>query len=1559
MSVARSNANVISATGYVTITNNSANVPVYFKRDRTTEGTETFTFKVLRSNQYALYSNVESTVTIYDNSIAPTFLVTTTATGSQANEGEAYYVNIYTTDIDDGTRLNWTLDGIDEYDILTPYSGFVLMDNNYANVRVATTEDKNTEGTETISFILLANNTPEVKLGSNVYANITLLDTSIDVTFNVFANVAVVGEGNVVEFRIETTGLKTGEILNYAVSGITQADLATGSVLGKIKHNSYNNGLSGNANVVYRIAKDKSTEGTETMTFIVLADSKYSLTQNVTANVLVTDNSRAPVYALTSNVLSVEENSTVQFNLLVENVDNNTSYSYVIEGVNSSDIVGGVTSGDLTIISTDGGLTGSANLNVRLTPDRITEGTESLIFKVLSNPLLLLNTNLSAAVTVIDTSKYPTISATANRTSVTEGGAVLFNITTTDVPAGSQLIYYIDNILDVNTHISTSSYTAREGTFTVNSLGLANIVILMKEDFTTEGTETLTLTIPANVTLNTDGLTSVVTIQDSSLTPELTLTTSVNPVSEGSQVTITFTGSRIPPGQTISWSITQNAADVTPTSGTVTMSANPSWPTTTGSVTLTAVADNTTEGGQDFILTTGAVSAINLSAQTITVNIDDTSQTPLAPEDPIPPTPIVVGCSDSDILQTIGSRGPGWYIFDIDCGNFTGLLTLNLNFLSGYDLAELEWNGVTATTGFARGAQSISINKSSSVPNSVRLQVNRLTATGWNAVTHAGAINATNQWKGTGWGITSISCPAVAPYVPPVYSYGDDLGDGTVFCPVSFNGIALQPVTVENDRMTLTGSLNGAPVWGNNSFGFTADSDLRRAAVHAGLLLPGQTGVISITSTGYKSNFPGSTSNGVTSSGHPGWCAVQLNLISAEPFYSVSPSTTTISENTILTFNVTTAGVASGTTLYYTITGIQKTDYSAGQNTPLTVDYSSYGDIQSRASLIAAQINYFYLKFMGRFPNQSELNLYTEQVYVGDKTLGEQETVIANLPEAQNVYVPPTRVDGLYRKGYNGYMNDVPSYFDNRSSVHEAVQSGALSMGEFAGGNNFSYQWLGFFKPTVSGVHTFFTTSDDCSFVWIGSNAESGYTVGNSLVNNNGTHPPRTITGSINLTAGTYYPIRIQFGENSGGEAFSFGFTPPGGSSITDLTGYTSHFSQTKSFELPAQRSGSLTITNGAGSISGIVIADELSEGVELLSLQLRTGSTTGPVVFNAPTVTITDSSTTRTGRYTINSYNDLNYSTGDTAFIEGERIYWKIEANSVPNGTVLYYSISGVTELDLAEPLRTSSGTLLGDNYPITTTWATNPSLTAAQRTLATYYAGVVNNWYLKYFGRFADQGGLDYWVGFLIPVPGYSHQSVTAIENTIKTSGEAAGIGVTPLESGYTVVYNGRADFSTYIIIDEVFDSDNILMTLRESSSSTSPVVAVSRSVVLGELARGPGSPIVTLQSVALNNDVPFTITGGKPYDGVNVYTNASLTTAIPFTGTKNISHPFYLDENGAITGLGQALNYQTIPITAAKDFWFKFNAISTPFKVTYTPLASGSGSGNFGGTGNEEFQ
>ena len=182
----------------------------------------------------------------------------------------------------------------------------------------------------------------------------------------------------------------------------------------------------------------------------------------------------------------------------------------------------------------------------------------------------------------------------------------------------------------------------------------------------------------------------------------------------------------------------------------------------------------------------------------------------------------------------------------------------------------------------------------------------------------------------------------------------------------------------------------------------------------------------------------------------------------------------------------------------------------------------------------------------------------------------------------QNVKNSGFLVSGLYYQIYNGYFNDDLTFFDSASYLFPSGSTGfssdftniGLSTNQKIQSNQnltyFSVQWTGYLTTPsgTSGTWTFSSTSDDSSYIWIGNNALSGYTTGNSLINNGSLHPNQIITNTITLSASTTYPIRIMYGQSMGNYDISVRFTPPGGTSKTNGNGY--YFSgQINSFDVP------------------------------------------------------------------------------------------------------------------------------------------------------------------------------------------------------------------------------------------------------------------------------------------------------------------------------------------------------------------------------------------------------
>jgi hypothetical protein len=167
-----------------------------------------------------------------------------------------------------------------------------------------------------------------------------------------------------------------------------------------------------------------------------------------------------------------------------------------------------------------------------------------------------------------------------------------------------------------------------------------------------------------------------------------------------------------------------------------------------------------------------------------------------------------------------------------------------------------------------------------------------------------------------------------------------------------------------------------------------------------------------------------------------------------------------------------------------------------------------------------------------------------------------------------NVTMADTGIDRTpgfqFRTFPQGYHNEDPTFFNrntplvtgfitNFTNLTTATNSTYVVNGS---PTYFSVEWFGYFYAPTTGTYTFTLGSDDGSYLWMGSTALSGYTTGNTVVNNGGAHGVVYVSGNIVLTANTYTAFRVQFGEIGGGKDCQCSFSGPGIATTNNFAGY-------------------------------------------------------------------------------------------------------------------------------------------------------------------------------------------------------------------------------------------------------------------------------------------------------------------------------------------------------------------------------------------------------------------
>jgi len=223
-------------------------------------------------------------------------------------------------------------------------------------------------------------------------------------------------------------------------------------------------------------------------------------------------------FELSSSRATVNEGDNLTITLLTTSVDGGSTFDYTITGISQSDLSAGNITGTFTVDNQSG------SIALTIAEDAVSEGVETLTIDlddVVCDPI---------SVTINDTSTTPapTYTLSAN-TPVDEGDTVVFTLTTTNVAAGTILPFTITGISsdDINENLT--------GNFTVNN-NTAQTIVSLVNDNTTEGTETMTLS------LNNGGASQSVTINDTSILVGTVLINSGSYSVSTNNITGDFTG---------------------------------------------------------------------------------------------------------------------------------------------------------------------------------------------------------------------------------------------------------------------------------------------------------------------------------------------------------------------------------------------------------------------------------------------------------------------------------------------------------------------------------------------------------------------------------------------------------------------------------------------------------------------------------------------------------------------------------------------------------------------------------------------------------------------------------------------------------------------------------------------------------------------------------------------------------------------------------------------------------------------------------------------------------
>jgi hypothetical protein len=846
-----------TSSGSFNIASNSGSFLVTPTADLTTEGAESFTVSIRSGSTSGSILATSSSVTINDTSQAPTYSVTPAA--SSVNEGSSLTFNVSGTNITNGTYY-WTIENQTSSagDFGTTSGSFTITSNS-GSFSVTPTADLTTESAESFTVSIRSGSTSGTVLATS--SSVTINDTSTTPapTYSVAPAASNVNEGSSLTFNVSGTYIVNGTY--YWTVNSNAGDFGTSSGSFTITSNSGSFSVTPTA--------DLTTEGAESFTVSIRSGSISGSILATSSSVTINDTSLTPppTYEFSSsNPTSLNENTLRSFSVDTTRVSNGTTLYWTIGHGTTVAADFSADSGSFTINSNTG------SFSIFVSDDYATEGAQTFNIAIRTGSITGTPVASTGTITINDTS-VPTYSVTPAASSVNEGSSLTFNVSGNGIPNGTYYWRYEANTADgADVSLQGSSFTIN------NNSGSFNVTATA--DLTTEGSQTFAVTVRSgNVNGTLLATSSLVTIIDTSTTPvpTYTVTPAASNVNEGGSLTFTIGGTNIVNG-TYYWSIyniTTQSNDFSVVSAAVQITNN------SGSFTVGPISDATTEGAQTFqvYLYDGF---LNLLANSSTVTINDTSQTPV-PTYSLTPAATSVN-EGSSLNFTVGGTNivNGIYYWIV-----THNYTEQADFSSG-----VTYGSVIITNN--TGAFSVTAAADLKTEGAESFTVDLFSDASYNVFLASSGLITIND--------TSTSPPPEYSITPAATSV--DEGSSLTFT-----------VTAKN-----VANPNASLYWILGNFaGGTASADFT-GALYGTLAMSNGTGTVTITA---KADFldegaqtfkvtikPSSTSTTILATSSE----ITINDTSV-PTYSLNPVAATVNEGSGVKFNVTGNGITSGT--YY------------------------------------------------------------------------------------------------------------------------------------------------------------------------------------------------------------------------------------------------------------------------------------------------------------------------------------------------------------------------------------------------------------------------------------------------------------------------------------------------------------------------------------------------------------------------------------------------------------------------------------------------------------------
>ena len=1136
-----------------------------------------------------------------------------------------------------------------------------------------------TNGSDQINF-----DTGYIVLSGSGYVDIRYLFQRFEYTPQYFVLPVsfVVNEGGTITINVDVTDVPDGTQVCYYTSSDSDFVNPTGVITIQNATASFN----------LTLKSDQTTEGVETFKVYL----KHCTTNAVLAesvDISIQDISRTPpTYSILTTSVEVNEGGTVTYNVITTDVDDQEVLYYST----SSDTDFVTPTGSVTIVGN------KASFTLTVKNDLTTEGPEtfSVYLKLSATGLPVATSNI---VTIKDTSRTPsTYTIIPDKTTVAEGGTVIFTVTTTDVDNGT-VLYYVASLSDDITP-STGSITINSNTATFTLTVKEDMLVELNESFTvavkTLSTTGTTVKTSASVAITTDCFKGSSKLSEITTNPLGTTPVSFGNFGPGRYVIEYVGGAHSLWDATDRWLIgtfTLKAGSTSKTIGdpgvytsAIVESKGREWNNsfnvfqhTGGDITLTMIDNPLTDNRIHPTYGAARYAIYDYTCGNPPVYSISSDKSTVVEGDSIIVTVNTTGVADGTVLFYNTTS-------DADFDTPTGQITVYGN-TARFNLTVTRDKLYEATETFVINLRRGGINgviaaSSSSVTILPTTSVYTIVAN--KAIVSEGSsviftITTTDVQNGT---ILYYSTSSDADFNDPTgqVTINSNTGQFTlnVKSDLIFEGTELFTVTLK------TGSQNGTTILTSGSITLIDAQSTYSSVANKLSVKEGESVTLTVTTTDVQNgtilyystssdgdfdtptgqvtinnntgqftlnvksdlNFEGTELFTVTlKTGSQNGTAVHtsgsISITDAIATYQIVPNKAIVSEGETITFTITTTDVQDGTKLYITTT--LDSDFNTFIN-EVTINNNTAGLTLTVKNDIQTEGDEYFTASASLVSVTGTIVCTSRSVQIRD---------VSKTP----VYAidAPTNVD---EGGVCIFAIATTNVVDGTVLYYEVVNV-TTSAADFTGNTSGSVITADSKASFSIAVKSDLTTEGSETFK---ANIRT--------VNNTGTivaTSPVVAINDISKTVPTYYITSSTVTVNEG-DTVTFNITTTNISNGTVLY-YNIFNTTTSSSDFTGDTSGSVSILNNSASFSVNIKADLTTEDTETFKARLLTGSSTGSVVATSASIGINDISRS-SPTYSITPNKDVVY--------EGELVTFDVVTTNVDNGTVLSYDIPASNSL-------------------------------------------------------------------------------------------------------------------------------------------------------------------------------------------------------------------------------------------------------------------------------------